>query len=144
MLRILCSCLGLGRFILYLCDLLFSFSLIFVIISHIISLKRTCFLPIFQDISCYVWMITWMKKANSFQAAKVQPQSVAQLLLDFLPISAWRCLYKKAYIKKRVHRYSRISFMNISTSQSFMLDLISFKKLPIIINKRIFYAIGLI
>ena len=28
-------------------------------------------------------MILWMKKANNFQIAKVQPQSFAQLLLNF-------------------------------------------------------------
>ena len=34
----------------------------------------------------------WMKKANNFQIAKIQPEGAAWLLLDFLPISAWRCL----------------------------------------------------
>ena len=29
------------------------------------------------------WMITWMKNVNKFQIAKVKPQGVAQLLLDF-------------------------------------------------------------
>ena len=37
-------------------------------------------------------MITWMKNLNNFQIAKVQIQSVALHLLDFLPISAWCCL----------------------------------------------------
>ena len=32
-----------------------------------------------------------MEKANNFQLAKVQPQGVPLLLLEFLPISAWRC-----------------------------------------------------
>ena len=33
-----------------------------------------------------------MKKGNNLQIAEVQPQGVASLLLNFLPISAWRCL----------------------------------------------------
>ena len=39
----LCPCLGLGRFMSYLCDLLFIFSLIFSVINHITSLKQTHF-----------------------------------------------------------------------------------------------------
>ena len=35
-----CPCLALGLFISYLCDLLFFFSLIFIVIKHIISLKQ--------------------------------------------------------------------------------------------------------
>ena len=34
-------------------------------------------------------MIMLMKKANNFQIVDVQPQGVAQLLLDILTISAW-------------------------------------------------------
>ena len=30
--------------------------------------------------------------ANDFQIAKVRPQDFAEHLLNFLPISAWRCL----------------------------------------------------
>ena len=33
-------------------------------------------------------MITWMKNVNNYQIAKVQPQGVAEHLLDVLPISA--------------------------------------------------------
>ena len=39
-----------------------------------------------------------MKNVNKFQIAKVQPQGVAQHLLDFLPISVWRC-YKNVAFK---------------------------------------------
>ena len=35
-----------------------------------------------------------MKNVNNFQIAKVQPQCVAWHLLDFLPISVWRFLWK--------------------------------------------------
>ena len=37
----LCPCLGLGLFVLYLCDVPFIFILIFIVISHITSFKQT-------------------------------------------------------------------------------------------------------
>ena len=40
----------------------------------------------------------WLKKANDFQIAEVQPQSVAYLLLNFLTIA-----YKSVAYKKRVY-----------------------------------------
>ena len=51
-----------------------------------------CFLYVFKNMPYQFWMVTWMKKANDFQITKVQPQGVAQLLHDFLPISVWFCL----------------------------------------------------
>ena len=44
-----------------------------------------------------------MKKVNNFPVPKVQTQGVAQLLLDFLPISAWHSYKSVAYIKKSVY-----------------------------------------
>ena len=41
-----------------------------------------------------------MKKANNSQIAKAQPQGVAQLLLNFLPISVWHLVIKVLLIKK--------------------------------------------
>ena len=41
-----------------------------------------------------------MKKANNFQIAKAQPQGVAQLLLNFLPISVWHLVIKVLLMKK--------------------------------------------
>ena len=68
----LCPCLGLSLFNFYPNDLFFILSLIFIVIYHITSLnRRNCFLYIFQNISYYFWMITWMKKANNFQIPKV-------------------------------------------------------------------------
>ena len=75
-------CQRLGLF-MYLLDLFFIFSLIFFAINHISSFKFTCFLHIFQNTSYYLWMITWMKKPNNFLIAKVQPQHVVQLLVNF-------------------------------------------------------------
>ena len=52
-----CPCLGLGLFMSYLCDLFFFFSLIFIVINHITSLKQMHllfvqfleYLPLFLD-----------------------------------------------------------------------------------------------
>ena len=44
--------------------------------------------------TCFYAHLLQMKKANNFQIVKVQRQDVTQLLLDFQPISAWRCLSK--------------------------------------------------
>ena len=73
-----CPCLGLGLFVLYLCDLFFFFSLIFIVSNHITSLKQMHlffvqfleYLPLFLDNNVD-------KKANNFQIAKVQSQCVA-------------------------------------------------------------------
>ena len=44
-----------------------------------------------------------MKNVNNFQIAKVQPQGVAQYLLDFLPISADKSVaFKSVAYKKNV------------------------------------------
>ena len=55
---------------------------------NLINTDTLVFLLIFKNIPYYFWMMTWMKNVNNFQTAKVQPQSVALHLLDFLPISA--------------------------------------------------------
>ena len=66
----LSKCLGLGLFVI--------FSLFFNVIYNIPSFKQMhLFLYIFYNISYYFLMITWMKKANNFQIAKIQPQGVA-------------------------------------------------------------------
>ena len=49
-------------------------------------------LLIFLNMSYYFWIKTLMKNVNNFQIAKVQLQGVAYHLLDFLPVSAGRCL----------------------------------------------------
>ena len=58
--------------------------------DHDQSIKLILFL-ISQNMSYYSWMITAMKNVNNFQIPKVQPQSVAQHLLDKKSV---------AYIKK--------------------------------------------
>ena len=68
-------CLGLDLFMLYLCDLFFIFSLIFIIINHVTVLKQ--FFIFFRIAPCHFWIIMWMNKANNFQIAKGQPQGVA-------------------------------------------------------------------
>ena len=42
------------------------------------SLKQThLFFAHFLEYLLYIWMVTWMKKANYFQIAQVQPRGVA-------------------------------------------------------------------
>ena len=56
-----------------LCDLFLIFSLIFIVINPIPSFKQMylIFVPYLDNVFYYSWMITWMKKANNFQLAKV-------------------------------------------------------------------------
>ena len=84
----------------YLCDLFFIFTLIFIIINHIIS-RHTCFLHILQIILNQFWIKKWRKEVNDFEMAKVQPQGVIQLSLHYLLISA-TLLVKVLLIQKSV------------------------------------------
>ena len=90
----LCPCLDLGLFMSYLCNLFFIFIFTVIMINHIISWIQTTLvlLLIFENMSYYFWMTKWIKNVNNFKIAKAQPQVVVWHLLDFLPISAWRCL----------------------------------------------------
>lgn len=45
-----------------------------------------------------------MKKAKSFQTAKIHPQGITQLLFKFQIISVWCCFKSVAYVKKRVQK----------------------------------------
>ena len=68
----LCRCLGLDLFVPSLCDLFLISIFIFIMINRIILL-----LYIFQNMSYYFWMVTWMTSVNNFHIATVQSQSVA-------------------------------------------------------------------
>ena len=58
-------------------------------------------LLLFQSMSYYCWMITWMKNVNKFQIAKVQPQGVAHITYFSLAL-----LIKVLFIdEKRVVKY---------------------------------------
>ena len=48
----LCPCLGLGLLMSYICDLFFLFSLVFIVINHITSLKQMylTFLQFFKNL----------------------------------------------------------------------------------------------
>ena len=84
----LCSCLGLGLFLPFLCDLFFIFSLIFInyitiiktiiINNYFLLLKQTYlfFVHFLEKKHCF-WIITWVKKANNFQIVKILPHGVA-------------------------------------------------------------------
>ena len=93
----------------YLCLtwLIFIIISIFVIINHITSLKQTHLLfhsffrtspIIFFSIPTNNKIKTWMKKRNGSQIAKVQPQSVTQLLLNFHKQPP-EVFYKKTVLK---------------------------------------------
>ena len=53
-------------------------------------------------------MMTWMKNVNSFQIAEFQPHGVAYHLVEFWPVSGWRCFKSVAYKRKRVIDYKRL------------------------------------
>ena len=96
----LCSCIGLGLFMWYSCNLFFILNLIFIFINHITSLKQMhSFLYIFQNTSYYFSKITWMKKTNSSQRAHVQCQIVSQRLLIFCQFQ-FGIAYKSVAYKK--------------------------------------------
>ena len=92
-----CSCLGLGLFMSYLCDLRFIFSLTFIVINHITLFKRP--LGIFWNISNYFWMIRWMKKANNFPIVKA---SGCCLVFSFFNLN-FAMLIKRLVIKRSVY-----------------------------------------
>ena len=72
---------------LYICDLFFILSLIFIAINNLIKTDALVFCIFFRISPTIFWMIAWMKKVNNFQKAKVQPQGFF-ILLGLLPISA--------------------------------------------------------
>ena len=98
----LCSCLGLGLFMSYLCDLFFIFILILMVINNIISLKRThlFFAHFFLLFPTTFYMITWMKKVNNFQIAKFSLRVLLNICLifcKFQPDIAFKIVaYKKS------------------------------------------------
>ena len=75
----LCTYLRLVLFMLHLYNLFFIFSLIFIIINHIILLEQTDVLlcAYFSEYFILVLDDNMNEERNNFQIAKVQPQSVA-------------------------------------------------------------------
>ena len=94
-------CLGVDLLMSDLWDLFFIFSLIFIVINHITSLKWThLFFVHFLNISYCFRMIMWIKKASNFQIAKVQPPSVAELFAWVFANFGLALLIKLLLIKK--------------------------------------------
>ena len=89
----LCPCLALGLFMLYLCDQFFMFSLIFIVINHISSLKQR------HD---YFWIITWINKATNFQKQKFSLRVLLRFCMIFCQFQPGVAYKSVAYIKKRV------------------------------------------
>ena len=71
-----CQLFIVGLFMLHLYDLFFIFSLIFIVINHITSLKQTQLLLFVEQLILFLDNDV-MKKANNFQIAKVQPEGIA-------------------------------------------------------------------
>ena len=99
----LCPCLDLCLLMSHLCHLFFIFIFIFIVINFATSWVKTrllAFFLIFQTMSYYFWMVTWMKNMNNSQIAKVYPQDVAQYLLDFFANFSLALIIKVLAIKK--------------------------------------------
>ena len=71
-----CQLFIVDLFMLHLYDLFFIFSLIFIVINHITSLKQTQLLLFVEQLILFLDNDV-MKKANNFQIAKVQPEGIA-------------------------------------------------------------------
>ena len=55
-----------------------------------------------------------MKKGNNFQIAKAQPQGVAKLLLDFLPILFGVAYKSVSYKKASINSKNKVSSLSTS------------------------------
>ena len=101
----LCPCLGLCLFISYLCDLFYIFSLIFIFINYITSLKQTyLFLPHFLEyLPFFFLMITWMNKANNFWMQKFSFRVFFSFCLVFRQFQT-SVAYKIVAYKKRMEQ----------------------------------------
>ena len=98
-----------------------SFLLLIFLSYNVIKTYSLSFLHIFKNMPYYFWMITWMKEANKFQKANVQPKCVRfclffsqpglaykkvcssiEVLTDFINSrsSHRRCTIKKGVLKK--------------------------------------------
>ena len=77
-------CLSLGLFMSYFYDLFFIFSLIFIAINHITSLKWAhLFFIYFSEYFLFFLDNDVMKNVNNFQIAKVQPRVLLSICLIF-------------------------------------------------------------
>ena len=65
----MCPCLDLGLLISYLCDLLFIFSFIFIVINHITSFKQT-YLFFVHFLEHLLLFLDDNVEAKNFQIAK--------------------------------------------------------------------------
>ena len=96
----LCPCLGLCIFISYLCDLFFIFSLIFIVINHIPSLKQShFFLHFLEDLLIF---LDNNKKANIFKKWKFNLWVMLSFCLIFCQFQPG-VAYKSVACEKSVH-----------------------------------------
>ena len=92
----LCPCLGIGVFILYLCDLIYIFSLIFIVANYIMLFNQThVFFAHFLE--CLIFLDYNVNEKSEYFSNSESSASGCCFGLIFLPISAWRCLQKHVY-----------------------------------------------
>ena len=94
---------GLGPILSCLCHLIFIFSLIFIAINHITSLKQTLVFWTFLEWLLLFWMTTWMKRKFNFKV-------LLSFYLDFSsfqPGVAYKSVaYKKSLCSKTISCYN--------------------------------------
>ena len=99
-------------------------------------------LLIFQNMSCYCQMISWMQNANSFRMSKVQSQDIAQYLLDFCQFQPGVANKSVAYRKKKrneayFRKASLVLRVSHNTSIQIKLFILPLKK---IVEKQLMIA----
>ena len=104
-----CPCLGLGLFMSYLCDLcdIFIFSLIFIVIDHITSLKQTHLFRIhFVEYLLLILDDKVDEESEQFLNSKSSASGFCLALLDFLANFSVLLLINVLLIRKRVSIFS--------------------------------------
>ena len=111
----LCPSLDQGLLISYLCYLFFIFIFIFIMVNRM-NADTLVLLLIFQNVSYYFYMITWMRNMNYFQLLKFSLRALLSICLFFCHfqprVACESVAYKK---KKRVENIcAGISFLTAS------------------------------
>ena len=99
----LCSCLGLGLFMSYLCDLFFIISLIFIIMNHITSLKQTHLIFFCKFLKTYPIIFgQWQgwRRRIIFKYPKFSLRVLLSFCLSFCQFQFGVAYKSVAYIKK--------------------------------------------
>ena len=101
----LCPSLDQGLFISYLCYLFFIFIFIFIMVNRM-NADTLVLLLIFQNMSYYFYMITWMRNMNYFQQLKFSLRALLSICLFFCHFQPRVACESVAYKKKSVQKTS--------------------------------------